>query len=78
MPYLFTKSLTKSLPQNYQKTTSSETKEKAKQVCEARIFTQSDFRKINAFLLKQQMGCGEKRRNDDVKLEEEVEEIIAR
>ncbi|VDK80679.1 unnamed protein product [Litomosoides sigmodontis] len=61
-----------------QKTTSSETKEKARQVCETRILTQNDFRKINAFLIKQQMGCSEKRRNDDVKLEEEVEEIIAR
>ncbi|CAG9539318.1 unnamed protein product [Cercopithifilaria johnstoni] len=63
---------------NDQKATSSETKEKARQVCEARILTQDDFRKIHAFRLKQQMGCSEKRRNDDVKLEEEVEEIIAR
>ncbi|KAL3985308.1 SDA1 family protein [Acanthocheilonema viteae] len=61
-----------------QKTTSSEPKEKAKQVCETRILTQDDFRKINAFRLKQHIGCGEKQRNDDVKLEEEVEEMIAR
>lgn len=61
----------------FQKIT-SETKEKARQVCEARILTQDDFHKINAFRLKQQMGYTQKKRNDDMKLEEEVEEIIAR
>ncbi|EFO28109.1 hypothetical protein LOAG_00368 [Loa loa] len=60
------------------KTTSSETKKKARQICEDRILTQDDFRKINAFRLKQQVGYGEKRRNDELKLEEELGEIIAR
>uniref|UniRef100_A0A1I8EUB8 Protein SDA1 n=1 Tax=Wuchereria bancrofti TaxID=6293 RepID=A0A1I8EUB8_WUCBA len=44
---------------NDQKITFSETKEKARQVCETRILTQDDFRKINAFRLKQQVEHNE-------------------
>uniref|UniRef100_A0A915PJ48 Protein SDA1 n=1 Tax=Setaria digitata TaxID=48799 RepID=A0A915PJ48_9BILA len=61
-----------------QKAISSKIKEKAKQVCEARILTQEDFRRIDAFRFKKKMECGRKRKNDDAKLEEEVEEIMSR
>ncbi|KAK6108193.1 SDA1 family protein [Brugia pahangi] len=67
-----------SLETNDQKITFSETKKKARRVCETRILTQNDFRKINAFRLKQQVGYDGKRRNDDIKLEEELGETIAR
>ncbi|VDO43686.1 unnamed protein product [Onchocerca flexuosa] len=60
---------------NDQKTTFFETKEKARQICEARILTQDDFCKISAFRLKQQVRCDEKRRNNDIKLEELGETI---
>ncbi|VDK71487.1 unnamed protein product [Onchocerca ochengi] len=53
------------------------TKEKARQICEARILTQDDFCEINTFRLKQQMGYDGKRRNNDIKLEE-LEETIAK
>ncbi|MCP9264857.1 Protein SDA1 [Dirofilaria immitis] len=66
------------LETNNQKTTSFERKEKARQICEARILTQDDFCKINAFRLKQQVGYDGKRKNTAVKLEEELEENIAR
>nr|CRZ24430.1 BMA-PRO-3 [Brugia malayi] len=67
-----------SLETNDQKITFSDTKKKARRVCETRILTQNDFRKINAFRLKQQVGYDGKRRNDDMKLEEELGETIAR
>lgn len=67
-----------SLETNDQKITFSDTKKKARRVCETRILTQNDFRKINAFRLKQQVGYDGKRRNDDIKLEEELGETIAR
>ncbi|VDN01392.1 unnamed protein product, partial [Thelazia callipaeda] len=46
--------------------------EKAKQVCETRVLTQEDFRKINAYRLKKAVEYKGKRKNDDVKLEEEL------
>lgn len=55
-----------------------EGKEKARKVCETRILTQEDFRRINAYRLKKSITSSGKRRNDDIKLDEELEEKVAR
>uniref|UniRef100_A0A1I7ZEB1 Protein SDA1 n=1 Tax=Steinernema glaseri TaxID=37863 RepID=A0A1I7ZEB1_9BILA len=55
--------------------------EKAKQISEVRILTDADFRKIQAHKIRQQMATekkGVKRRNDDIKLDDELAEKIAK
>lgn len=60
--------------------------EKAKLISESRILTDSDFKRIRAHQIRQQIAAGRKieqisgrkRTNDDVLLEEEVQEKIAR
>lgn len=58
--------------------------EKAKMISETRILTQDEFRKIRAYQLKKklltnrQIAGSKKRRNDDIKLDEELDEKIAR
>ncbi|VDN17470.1 unnamed protein product [Gongylonema pulchrum] len=64
--------------QDDEKRRNVESCEKAKKICETRILTQEDFRKINAFRLKKCMTNAGKRKNDDIKLDEELEEKIAR
>lgn len=51
----------------------------ADKISTERIFTQDDFRKINAYRLKQRLTKSAKRkRNDDIVLDEEFEERSAR
>ncbi|VDK55870.1 unnamed protein product [Anisakis simplex] len=58
--------------------------EKAQKISETRILTQEEFRKIRAYQMKKQVATKrqiegtKKRRNDDVKLDEEMEEKFAR
>ncbi|VDM45599.1 unnamed protein product [Toxocara canis] len=58
--------------------------EKAQKISETRILTQEEFRKIRAYQLKKQIATkrqiegDRKRRNDDVKLDEELEENFSR
>lgn len=60
--------------------------EKAKFISESRILTDSDFQRIRAHKIRQQISAGrkiekmsgQKRTNDDVLLDEEVQEKIAR
>lgn len=59
-------------------------KEKAEAVSESRILTQEEFRKIHAYQLKKQIATSKqisgnrKRKLDDIKLDEELDEKIAR
>uniref|UniRef100_A0A914BXX8 Protein SDA1 n=1 Tax=Acrobeloides nanus TaxID=290746 RepID=A0A914BXX8_9BILA len=55
--------------------------QKAKMISESRILTDTDFRKIRSYQIKKQLGMeksSRKRPNDEVRLEEELEEKIAR
>ncbi|KAK0409525.1 hypothetical protein QR680_004597 [Steinernema hermaphroditum] len=55
--------------------------EKAKQISEIRILTDADFKKIQAHKIRQQIATerkGVKRRNDDIKLDDELAEKIAK
>uniref|UniRef100_A0A0M3IKB9 Protein SDA1 n=1 Tax=Ascaris lumbricoides TaxID=6252 RepID=A0A0M3IKB9_ASCLU len=58
--------------------------EKAKKISETRILTQEEFRKIRVYQMKKQIATKrqiegtKKRRNDDIKLDEELEEKFAR
>lgn len=57
---------------------SSDVKQKAKTVCETRILTDDDFRRINVYRLKKRLAYSGKRKNDDIKLDEELDEKMAR
>uniref|UniRef100_A0A914ZVM1 Protein SDA1 n=2 Tax=Parascaris univalens TaxID=6257 RepID=A0A914ZVM1_PARUN len=58
--------------------------EKAKKISETRILTQEEFRKIRVYQMRKQIATKRqiegtrKRRNDDIKLDEELEEKFAR